>query len=122
MKKLIIEILKDRGNTPLTIIARDIQESKGELSMYLPIAEGYNPNVLMCSNVNADFIEALNSLITSKEITYEPCSIMIYMFDQAPIFYKPKLVNDNHLRKGCKTHCWMPILVNKGINFNTFTI
>jgi len=108
MKHKIIKIVKSRHDVPLTMLPELIPEAKGDLAMFATPNKGFNPNVILCRNVNNQFIDIFNELVRENVIKYEPCSLMILMFDGAPI-YGDKLCTKRML-KG-KTQCWMPIVI-----------
>ena len=115
MKKKLLQIIADTYDICLTEIPKMIPESKGEYSAYLPVKNGYNPNILMVGNVSQDFIKLFNELEQSKQIIKEPCTVMIHLIDGAPVYSLPIVTNTKGM-KGKKEH-WIPLVIKKGENF-----
>lgn len=115
MKEKLLKIIANCGDVCLTSLPKMMPEIKGEYSMYLPVKDGCNPNVLMLGGVAQDFIMAFNDLEQSGVIKKLPTSVMIAMIDGAGVYGLP-LATPSLVRKSEK-ECWMPILIKRGANF-----
>ena len=110
MKNKLIELLKDRQQINITELPKLIPEIKGEYSMYMPVKKGFNPNILWLAGVSQDFIKVFNSLlIKEKKIEWKPSNLMVFVFDQSPI-YSNISIADRKLAK-TKKECWLPIAI-----------
>ena len=114
MKNKLIEILKERGDISFTLIPELIPEARGELAMFATPNPGFNENVILLRGINKHFITIFNMLYAEKIVSLESCSVMIIMWDGAPV-YGDKICTKRML-KG-KSQCWMPMLLKKGENF-----
>jgi hypothetical protein len=108
MKQKILELLKLKKQINLTDFHKLIPEIKGDFSMYLPVNDGYNKNILLLQNVKQDFIVAFNELQAEKIATLKPTNLLIYLSDGSPC-YNEKLFNNNIAKK--QTHCWQPAII-----------
>lgn len=106
MKDRIIEILKERGETNLTLFLHLMPECQGEYAIYLPLKEGMNPNILLLSGVKQEFIKAYSELLVDDKIAeWKPVSLLDYFFDCSP-YYKMELCRPRHVKT--KKHVWLP--------------
>ena len=108
MKQKILELLKERKEINLTDLNELLPDIKGEFSMYLPVKDGYNNNILLLQNVSKEFIEIFNYLQQNKIIELKPVNIMCYLFDGSPC-YKAILFNNKIAKK--QTYCWQPTTI-----------
>lgn len=110
METKIIEILKERRELNITELPEIMPEIKGDYSMYMPVKEGFNPNILWLSGVTQDFIKAFNSLLIEKKIIkWEPRDLLLFIYDGSPIYTNIPMA-ENKLSKKDK-ECWLPICI-----------
>ena len=110
MKKKIIEILKERGVLNITDLLNLMPEIKGEYSLYMPVKEGGNRNILWIGNVNLKFKKAFDELLMrDKIIAWYPADVWEFLWMGSPC-YKLPLVTPRRAKCG-KKECWMPITI-----------
>ena len=108
MKDKILQKLKE-GKIFITELPLLFPEIKGEYSVYMPVKEGFNKNILWLSNVSQDFIKVFNELLIEKkliDVINEPIDELI--FYSKPIYGLPRI---NKTRMKNQKHCWMPVSI-----------
>ncbi|MEI8046512.1 MAG: hypothetical protein WCI92_03965 [Bacteroidota bacterium] len=117
MKNKILQLLDDNNEIYLLDLFKIIPEIKGEFAMYMPIKEGYNPNILWADHVSEEFIAVFNELVVfEKKADIRPIDFLILLVDGKPIYSHIPLICKRKLRG--KSPCWMPISLIKGESFS----
>ena len=110
IREKLMALLARKGEVWFTEVSKLIPEAKGGYAMYMPMKEGYNPNVLWTGGVNVDFIEVINKdLITDKVIDWKPMHFLALMADGAPMIANLPLASLRRA-KG-KKECWCPAVM-----------
>ena len=109
MKQKILELLKEHREINSTDFTNLIPESKGEYTIYMPVREGINPNIVWMYGVTKQFIKDLNELmIDEKLIDWKSVDVMIFVFDGSPI-YTMKICDKKCLHH--QNECWLPVVI-----------
>ena len=110
MKTKLIDLLTNKKEIYFTELPHLMPEIKGEYSIYMPVKEGVNPNILWLAGVTQDFIGVFNELFTEeKKIDIEVRGIFLFLADQKPIYTNIPTAKPKSL-KGTK-ECWLPIVI-----------
>ncbi len=110
MKQKLIELLQQKESIFLTDLYKLMPEINGEYAIYMPMKEGYNPNIVWCINVSQEFIKVFNELlIDDKTIDWNPEEIWSLIFENAAIMSNIPLAKPNLLKT--KKECWLPISI-----------
>jgi hypothetical protein len=92
-------------------------EIRGEFAIYMPIKEGYNPNVIWADNVSKEYIAVFNEVVVfEKKADIKPIEFWALLFDGKPIYSHIPFIDIKWLKS--KKTCWMPIALIKGENFS----
>jgi hypothetical protein len=106
----IIDIFNTKYEIPITSIPKELAGADGKYSMYFPVKDGLNKNIILVSGVSEIFIKVLTDLINDKVLSFKPCSMIDYAFYGAPIYNLPiatiKSLDGNKLK-------WLPLLICK---------
>jgi len=110
MKQKVLDLLKERHEINITEFPKLIPEAKGKYSIFMPVKQGINPNILWVNGVTEEFIDVFNELLIDKRlIEWKPSNILMYIADNSPIYTEIDLFKKKYLKK--QIDCWLPITI-----------
>ena len=110
MKEKIINLLSNTNEVPLSAFRKHIPSIEGDYEYYVPS----NSNIMLVSNVNMDFCEAIHDLLNNRILDIERCDIHVVLFEGGEVYDYP--IAEDEYAAYSNTH-WLPVMIKRGENF-----